>query len=129
MVSEIRVDHHSESTAMSKVAELLNVDTPETVRKWCRQAEVVASQRPGVTARYLHYQYPTPVGSSNWKSPDTPERVGIATVPASRVWNGFQHRPAYPGMPELARASECEALTGPAVPRGQAASEGCGGVQ
>lgn len=40
MVSEIRADHESEWSAMSKVAELLGVGTVETVRKWFRQAEI-----------------------------------------------------------------------------------------
>ena len=38
MVTEIRSDHESEWAAMTQVAQLLGVGTPETVRKWCRQA-------------------------------------------------------------------------------------------
>ncbi|MCW2838486.1 MAG: transposase, partial [Marmoricola sp.] len=37
MVAEIRSDHESEWAAMTQVAQLLGVGTPETVRKWCRQ--------------------------------------------------------------------------------------------
>ena len=42
MVAEIRSDHESEWAAMTRVAQLLGVGTPETVRKWCRRAEVDA---------------------------------------------------------------------------------------
>jgi transposase len=49
MVTEIRQDHESQWAAMAKVAELLGVGTPETVRKWVRRAEVDAGGRPGVT--------------------------------------------------------------------------------
>jgi transposase len=49
MVAEIRAEHESEWAAMTRVADLLGVGTPETVRKWCRQAEVNAGVRPGVT--------------------------------------------------------------------------------
>ena len=40
MVGEIRDDHESEWAAMAQVAELLGVGSVETVRRWCRQAEV-----------------------------------------------------------------------------------------
>jgi transposase len=49
MVVEIRAEHESEWAAMTKVAQLLGVGTPETVRKWCRQAEVDAGHRPGLS--------------------------------------------------------------------------------
>lgn len=50
MVSEIRPDHESDWAAMTQVATLLGVGTPETIRKWCRQAEVDGGKRPGVTS-------------------------------------------------------------------------------
>ena len=49
MVGEVKGDHDSEWAAMAKVAELLGVGTPETVRKWVRQAEVDAGARPGTS--------------------------------------------------------------------------------
>ena len=49
MVGEIRADHESDWAAITQVAKLLGVGTPETVRKWCRQAEVDTGRRPGVS--------------------------------------------------------------------------------
>ena len=49
MVGEVRADHESEWAAMTRVAQLLGVKTPETVRQWVRQAEVDAGQRAGTT--------------------------------------------------------------------------------
>ena len=49
MVGEVRQDHESEWAAMAKVADLLGIGTPETVRKWVRRAEVDVGARPGTT--------------------------------------------------------------------------------
>ena len=49
MVAEIRANHESDWAAMGQVADLLGIGSAETVRKWCRQAEVDQGTRPGVT--------------------------------------------------------------------------------
>jgi transposase len=49
MVAELRPDYESDWAAMTQVATLLGVGTPETIRKWCRQAEVDGGKRTGVT--------------------------------------------------------------------------------
>lgn len=49
MFGETRGQHKSEWAAMAAVAELLGVGTPETIRKWVRQAETDQGARPGVT--------------------------------------------------------------------------------
>ena len=49
MVAEIAGDHESEWAAMNEVARLLGIGSAETVRKWVRQVEVDAGQRPGAT--------------------------------------------------------------------------------
>ena len=50
MVAEVTPNYDSQWAAMSAVAQKLGVGTAETVRKWVRQAEVDAGQRPGATA-------------------------------------------------------------------------------
>jgi len=50
MVSEVRPDYPSDWPAIVAVAAKLGIGTAETLRKWVRQAEVNAGQRPGITS-------------------------------------------------------------------------------
>jgi transposase len=50
MVAEVRPDYPSDWPAIVAVAEKLGIGTAETLRKWVRNAEVDAGQRPGVTS-------------------------------------------------------------------------------
>ena len=45
----MRPEYPSDWPAICAVAEKLGIGTAETLRKWVRQAEVDAGQRPGVT--------------------------------------------------------------------------------
>jgi transposase len=47
MVFEVTPNYDSQWAAINAVAQKLGVGTAETVRKWVRQAEVDAGQRPG----------------------------------------------------------------------------------
>lgn len=49
MVAEVRVERESQWAAMSRVAQLLGVKMPETVRQWVRQAQVDTGDRAGVS--------------------------------------------------------------------------------
>jgi transposase len=50
LVAESRPDHATEWEAMRSVAQKLGIGSTETVRKWVRQAEFDAGDRPGVTS-------------------------------------------------------------------------------
>jgi transposase len=53
MFVESRPDYASDTAAMTRIADLLGIATPESVRKWVRRAEIDAGQRPGVTSEEL----------------------------------------------------------------------------
>lgn len=50
MVREVRPDYPSEYAAIEAVAAKLAIGTPETLRKWIRQAEIDSGARQGVTS-------------------------------------------------------------------------------
>jgi transposase len=50
MVAEVTPHYDSQWAAIGAVAQKLGVGTAETVRKWVRQAETDAGQRPGTTS-------------------------------------------------------------------------------
>jgi transposase len=50
MVAQVRPEYPSDWPAICAVAQKLGIGTAETLRKWVRQAEVDAGQRPGVTS-------------------------------------------------------------------------------
>lgn len=51
MVAEVRSDYPSEYQAMTAVAQMLGIGSPETIRTWIRREQVDAGDRPGVTTQ------------------------------------------------------------------------------
>lgn len=49
MVAEVRPDYPSEYAAISAVAGMLGIGSPETIRTWLRRVQVDTGQRSGVT--------------------------------------------------------------------------------
>jgi transposase len=49
MVAESKADYSSEFEAIQAVATKLGIGSSETLRKWIRQSEVDAGERPGTT--------------------------------------------------------------------------------
>jgi transposase len=50
LVAEHREQYETEYAAIRSIAAKLGIATPESLRKWIRQAEVDAGQRPGVSS-------------------------------------------------------------------------------
>ena len=50
MVAEVRPDYPSDWPAICAVASRLGIGSGETLRRWVRQAEVDAGQRPGTSS-------------------------------------------------------------------------------
>ena len=53
MVVESTEDHPSEFEAIRSIASKLGIGSPETLRKWVRQAEIDGGERPGRTTAEL----------------------------------------------------------------------------
>ena len=51
MVAEVRSQYPSQWAAITAVAGMLGIGTPETLRTWIRRSEVDTGQRPGVTTQ------------------------------------------------------------------------------
>jgi transposase len=51
MVAEVRPQYPSQWAAITAVAAMLGIGTPETLRTWIRPAEVDSGLRPGVTSQ------------------------------------------------------------------------------
>ncbi|CAM4000381.1 transposase [Helcobacillus massiliensis] len=51
LVMESREEHETEFAAIKSVAAKLGITSPETLRKWLRQAEIDQGVRPGVTSQ------------------------------------------------------------------------------
>ncbi len=50
MVAEVRSEYPSEYAAITAVAGMLGIGSPETIRTWIRRVQVDVGQRPGVTS-------------------------------------------------------------------------------
>ncbi|WP_265491353.1 transposase [Microbacterium sp. CBA3102] len=50
MVAEVRSEYPSEYAAITAVAGMLGIGSPETIRTWIRRVQVDGGQRPGVTS-------------------------------------------------------------------------------
>lgn len=51
LVAEQRDQYQTEYEAIRSIATKLGISTPETLRKWVRQAEIDGGQRPGTTSQ------------------------------------------------------------------------------
>ncbi|MGO3662817.1 transposase, partial [Microbacterium gubbeenense] len=50
MVAEVRSEYPSEYAAITAVAGMLGIGSPETIRTWIRRVQVDGGQRPGVAS-------------------------------------------------------------------------------